>query len=117
MKTPNKLLNQSAKNLAAKHQQRLENMTTAALQKAAKKPLLESFLFLLPQPAYAAAALLLVSAGVGWMTLQNQSNELIESQTTAQLPEWLSDDQVPMDLLENPEFYQWLANQPKIPQA
>jgi len=117
MKIPNKLLNQSAEKLAAKHQQRLESMTLAALQKAEKKPLFESFLFLLPQPAYAAAALLLISAGVGWMTLQNQSNELIESQTTAQLPEWLSDDQVPMELLENPEFYQWLANQPKIPQA
>jgi len=117
MKKVNKLLDQSAQRLAAKHQQRLESMTSAALQKDEKKPLFELFLFLLPQPAYTAAALLLISAGFGWMTLQNQSNEIIESQTTAQLPEWLSDDQVPMELLENPEFYQWLAKQPKIPQA
>ncbi|MDQ7015740.1 MAG: hypothetical protein Q9N68_05110 [Gammaproteobacteria bacterium] len=115
MKKANELLNQSAHKLAEKHQQRLRQMTLEALELAEKKPFLNSLRFLLPPPAYAAAALLFISAGFGWLSLQNSSES--ESQIVAQLPEWLSDEQVPMELLENPDFYQWLAKQPKIPQA
>ena len=103
---PQQLLDQKAKQLAQRHQHRLAQMTETALTTAPNHTR-----WLSSQPALTFATLSI--AVVAWWTIATPDNERVSEITSqmAVIPAWVLDEEVPLELLEAPEFYRWLAEQ------
>ena len=101
-----KHLNHKAEKLAQKHRQRLNEMTEVALTTSSRR----SFSWLAPQPVMALATLV-VAVSVYWMLPSAEHSAPPPAMQMAVIPDWVLDDQVPLEVLESPEFYQWLAQQ------
>jgi len=125
-KVSNKL-NQKAQQLTDKHQIRLDAISTAALQyslsKEIQKPSIIQRIFntithpFLTPPATVTTAFfslcLLGIATLFWLNapLQNNINfERMQANTIASTsPTWVKDTDIPLELLENMDFYVWLS--------
>ncbi len=101
-----KQLDHKAEQLAQKHRQRLNEMTEVALTTSSRR----SFSWLAPQPALALATLV-IAVSIYWMMPSPENDLLPPAPQVAVIPDWVLDDQVPLEILESPEFYQWLAQQ------
>lgn len=101
-----KQLDHKAEQLAQRHHQRLNEITEAALATSSQRKLS----WLTPQPALAFATLA-IAVSLYWMLPSPENNALPPTLQMAVIPDWVLDDQVPLALLESPEFYQWLAQQ------
>ncbi len=106
-------LDQKAKELAFKHQKRLHEMTALAVnqQSAYTFPSLIAS-FLKPAPMMALASVLSVAVALsiflGKQDVQKSSGIV---QARADMPAWVKDTDVPLDILENMDFYVWLSQQ------
>ncbi len=111
-------LDARSEELARKHHRRLQSMTYAALDTRLRKQ--ERHWLKTGFAAAAGTALsLAVAIGIGLQlqgtedtrqsqiaTLERQPDALMEN-----LPPWVKDTDTPVELIENLEFYQWLAQQ------
>jgi hypothetical protein len=107
----NKQFDQLAQHLGQKHRHRLETMTRAALQ---IPPPITRLSWMKPAmlTAFAASATLAV---VLLIVLPEKSPT--PPATLVTLPDWVKDTDVPLTLLTNMDFYDWLAQQPDNPSA
>jgi len=108
-KTPNQYLDQHTQHLAKKHHQRLQTMTFQALDILPKK---KSSVWI--KPTLASALTLAIIASTFF--LQDTEKRTTEIPTTVAvtlpvLPEWVLDTKTPDTLIENLDFYDWLAQQ------
>ncbi len=101
-----RVLDHKTRQLAEKHRQHLDEMTEAALATSPRY----SFNWLIPQAALAVAALV-VTVSIYWMLPPAENSTPQPTMQVAVIPDWVLDDQVPLEILESPEFYQWLAQQ------
>ncbi|HEB63011.1 MAG TPA: hypothetical protein ENJ07_00870 [Gammaproteobacteria bacterium] len=111
--TPKELLNQKAEQLAQRHRRRLDEMTEMALENS----LQNRFNWLRPQPVLALATFAVVVSTYSLFSTTEHSlppSAHHSANQVAALPDWVMDDQVPLALLESPEFYDWLAKQMPI---
>jgi len=110
----NKYLDQQAEILAQRHQKRLQSMRETALQHQRQTAWWLSPFAMMLVPA-ATMALLVVSVWMPGFFL----NEITPSTEMVQLkndlpnnaPAWVADTQVPVDVLENIKFYEWLSHE------
>ncbi len=100
------LLDRKAEQLARRHKRRLAEMSQAALQPGKER----APGWLLPQPALVLAPVL-VAALIYWTLPGADRNGTTPAPQAATIPAWVLDEQVPMEILEAPEFYRWLADQ------
>ena len=108
--SPKDCLNSRQQTLADKHHSRLVKMTQEALQ-----PQENIWRSLWMKPALATAfSLLLVTSIVILNSPEKQTGSVTPD---VNLPEWVTDTEVPLTLIENLEFYDWLAQQPENKQA
>jgi hypothetical protein len=98
--TPNEYLDQHTQRLAKKHQRRLQTMTFEAIDSLPKKR--RSIWF---KPVLASAFTVAIIATT--LLLQNTEKPIV---ATA-LPAWVMDTETPVTLIENLDFYDWLAQQ------
>ncbi len=100
------LLDRKAEQLARRHNRRLDEMSQVALQpKTGRAPG-----WLLPQPALVLASVL-VAVLIYWALPGADRNTTTPAPQVATIPDWVLDEQVPLEILEAPEFYRWLADQ------
>ncbi|NOY63231.1 MAG: hypothetical protein GXP10_08805 [Gammaproteobacteria bacterium] len=99
-----KLLDRKAEQLAQRHRQRLNEMTETALAKSASR----RSIWLSPQPAL-AFTILGIAVLAFWLIPGSETD--ISAPQMAAIPDWVLDEQVPLALLESPEFYRWLTEQ------
>lgn len=107
-----KQLDIKAEQLEQRHQKRLNAITETALMTSSRR----SLNLFASQPVLAFATLVL-AVSVYWMLPPSENNTLPSAPQMAIIPDWVLDDQVPLELLESPEFYQWLAKQKPIHQT
>ncbi len=101
--TPREVLDEKARHLARRHQRRLESITNEALAPTRRRPA--------PLLPVAAVATLVVAVS-GYLLMPNDAaSPEMAAATPAPLPGWVVDDEVPLELLEQPDFYRWLAEQ------
>jgi hypothetical protein len=98
--TPNEYLDQHTQRLAEKHQRRLQTMTFEAINSLPKK---KQFIWLKPILASAFTVAIITT------TLFLQDTE--KPTATTALPAWVMDTETPETLIENLDFYDWLAQQ------
>ncbi len=117
--TPNEHLDQHEQALAKKHQQRLRAMTQEALYPQ-QQPWHASWV----KPAMVTAFSVLLVSTVIFLKAPVSINPNTDSAIPPQsmplsmpLPEWVMDTDIPLTLIENLEFYDWLAQQPEEKQA
>ncbi len=105
------ILDHKAEQLAQRHQRRLTEITEAAV---AATPRCRRSHWLAPQPALAFATLSI--AVLAWWVVPSADNEISPGSAPqmAAIPNWVLDETVPLELLESPEFYRWLAEQPEV---
>ena len=102
--SPKDSLDDREQALAQKHQRQLHSMTQEALLSRQKNWF---------KPAMATAfSIMLVTT----LVLINTSDNPGE-QVDPDLPVWVTDTNVPLNLIEHLEFYDWLAQQPENQQA
>ncbi len=101
-------LDNRAEVLARRHQRRLNEMTESALSSAQHR----RHQWFAPQPALALATIS-VAVLAWWMVPLTDDAPTYPSMAVqmATIPNWVLDDEVPLELLESPEFYHWLAEQ------
>jgi len=100
------LLDRKAEQLAGRHSRRLDEMSETALQaKTGRAPG-----WLLPRPALALASVF-IAVLIYWMLPGPDRNTTAPAARVAVIPDWVLDEQVPLEILEAPEFYRWLADQ------
>jgi len=113
---PEQLLQQGADKLAAAHQQRLHQMTRAAVYGAKPDRALSASgpswfrenAWTVVAPVFSLSLLVLV-----WQLVQ-QADVAIPSPPLAlkePVPDWVKDAEVPVAVIENIEFYQWLEKE------
>ena len=104
----NKYLDQQAEDLAQRHQIRLNAMRKKALQPQRQTVWWLNPIAMMAVPA-ATVALLIVSV---WSpdTLK-QAEPIPLAQTAEKIPAWVADTQVPVEVLENIKFYEWLSHE------
>ncbi len=109
--SPGEYLDRRKQALTHKHQRRLQRMTREAMLSRAK-PWHSSWV----KPALATAfSVMLVTTFVLLKEgTENVPNPVLQD---ADLPAWVTDTEVPLTLIENLEFYDWLAQQPENQQA
>ncbi len=100
------LLDRKAQQLAQRHSQRLDEMSRAALQTGTD----HTPGWLRPQPVLALASVC-VAVLIYWMLPAPDQNATTPNPRVATIPDWVLDEQVPLEILEAPEFYRWLADQ------
>ncbi len=102
------LLDRKAEQLARRHDQRLKEMSEVALQAGTKR----SPAWLFPRPALALASVL-VAVSIYWSAggPGPEQNAIAPPPQVAAIPDWVLDEEVPLEILEAPEFYRWLADQ------
>lgn len=106
--SPGEYLEGRKQTLTQKHQRHLHRMTQEALQSQENNNQKSWF-----KPAMATAfSVMLVTT----LVLLNTSDKSSE-QSETDLPAWVTDTNVPLNLIENLEFYDWLAQQPENQQA
>lgn len=112
----NKQLDQLAQHLEQKHRTRLDAMTRAALQAPQPTPRGQwlSAVWLKPAMITAFAASIATAAV---LLVYLPGKKPAEPATFAALPAWVTDTDIPLTLLENIEFYDWLSQQPGNPNA
>lgn len=110
-----KKLDQLAQRLEQKHRTRLEAMTRAALRtpRPSRHASRWQFPCLKPVMATGLAASAAIAALL-WLSPREQTPAMAGM---AALPEWVADTGVPLTLLANMDFYDWLARQPNNPQS
>ena len=102
-------LQQSAEQLAKKHQQRLHQMTRVAVFGERKKQTFHFDLF--TKVASVTFALLLMVVVWQVKPLQDASLSIDKHALNSDIPQWVQDTNVPVVVLENIEFYQWLEKE------
>lgn len=108
------LLEQSAEQLALRHQQRLHQMTREAVYgKRAASSRHNLWRGLRRPVAVATPALALLGVVLIWQLSQQTTNNPPALQLAADknIPAWVKDTEVPLAVLQNIEFYQWLENE------
>ncbi len=109
---PTQLLQQSADQLAQKHQQRLHQMTRQAVYGAATE--VRAARPWLRWPTLIAAPLASVlTIVVVWQLSQQLDTDTMQPTMVADstLPAWVQDTEVPVAVISNIEFYQWLEDE------
>ncbi len=106
---PNDILQSSAERLAQKHQQRLHQMTREAVYGKAKKQPFQFGMFSKVAVSVFSFALLVFL----WQAqpLQNHPPGIENIASSTDVPQWVKDADVPVAVLENLEFYQWLEKE------
>lgn len=108
-----KHLDQKAEALAQKHSHRLLQMRQRAMQHQRRSPWWLNPLAMMAVPA-AAVAILVVSLWTpGVMLNEQQPAQPLAVKTPAGIPAWVADTQVPVEVLENIQFYEWLSHELK----
>ena len=107
------LLQQSAEQLAQRHQQRLHQMTREAVYGNAVSPRNNLWCGLRWPVAVATPALAVLGVALIWQLSQQTANNQPAPQMAAggDIPAWVQDTEVPLAVLQNIEFYQWLENE------
>ncbi|HFC53516.1 MAG TPA: hypothetical protein ENJ43_03680 [Gammaproteobacteria bacterium] len=100
------LLDRKAEQLARRHHRRLDEMGDAALRPGTNRT--PDWLF--PRPALAMASVL-IAVLIYWTLPASDRSGVTSTPQTVTLPDWVLDEQVPLEILEAPEFYRWLADQ------
>ncbi len=105
----NKYLDQQAENLAQRHQARLDSMRKNALAQQRQIVWWLNPIAMMAVPA-ATMAILVVSV---WTpdVLLNEIEPVPVAQTAEKIPAWVADTQVPVEVLENIKFYEWLSHE------
>ncbi len=109
---PAELLQQSAEQLAQKHQQRLHAMTRAAVYgKAASRA--RPTLYPAWRRLVAVPVLSLLGIALVWQLSQHSGAPHTQPQLALddQVPAWVQDTDVPLAVLQNYDFYQWLEHE------
>ena len=111
--TPQQLLDVDAEKLAQEHQQRLHQMTRAAVYGKVKEGRKPAFaLWPVAVPVLSLMAITLV-----WqLTQQPEVSSLqpviaLKENVPESAPDWVRDADVPLAVIENVEFYQWLEKE------
>ncbi len=111
--SPQDILDRRQQALANKHSARLHRMTQEALQLQPSPSSLWQSAWLKPTVATAFSLMLVTS--IIFLNPANKKTHTLE--LDSHLPEWVTDTEVPLTLIENLEFYDWLAQQPENQQA
>lgn len=106
--SPRDYLEGRKQELSQKYQRQLYRMTQEALQSQKNNAQKSWFM-----PVMAATFSILLVTTLVLLNTSDQSSE----QTETDLPTWVTDTNVPLNLIENLEFYDWLAQQPENQQA
>ena len=106
---PGERLNQQAEALASRQQARLEAMTAIAVTGATVSWSAERF-------RWGVTVAVALSVAVIFMVVltqpAKQPSQLATVQSQSLIPEWVSDDAVPVSLLENMDLYVWISQHP-----
>lgn len=108
-----KQLDQHSQKLAYKHLQRLHDMTKLAVYKKSTYTLNSFFASLVkPVPIMALASIFSFAVAVS-LFLDGRKGQTPTAmlQAKADIPAWVKDTDVPLDVLENLDFYVWLSKQ------
>jgi len=126
-KTANNLkqyFDQKEVHLNKKHQQRLDKMTQNALKshlnyqsKSTRKPVFSLYSIFIdrllkPFPVVILSSLLFATIAINmlfeYQNIQEKPDSIVANY---QIPQWVKDADVPLELLENINFYVWLSQQ------
>ena len=110
-KTPNEYLDQRAQDLAEKHQQRLQAMTFQTMAPP-RQPRKVAWI----KPTLASVfSLAIIATAVFWHNAEKPTTVvttvLPALPALSVLPTWVMDTKTPDTLIENLDFYDWLAQQ------
>ena len=106
-RSPSAVLDDEARRLACRHEDALQRMTAEALAQAKRPAHRGSWWLALP---VASVMMMLVAGLLVWQGDRLETPVMAKVDPAA-LPEWVLDDSAPVTLLENIEFYAWLAEQ------
>jgi len=114
----NKYLDQQSEVLAQRHQKRLQSMRETALQHQRQTAWWLSPFAMMLVPA-ATVALLVVSVWTPELLLNETMPEAeiaqvvnkVPANMPSNVPAWVADTQVPVAVLENIKFYEWLSHE------
>ncbi len=119
-----KNLDQIEARLSQKHQQRLNEISQKALQLGSTRPLFSLHSTLIqtlikPLPILILSSLLMLSVLINtlfeYQNIQEKSPNIPDNVLVAnKIPTWVKDTQVPLELLENMDFYVWLSQHDHI---
>lgn len=109
-------LDQLAQRLEQKHRTRLDAMTRAALQAQQPPPRVPWLSAVWMKPAMITAFTASIAAAAV-LLVYLPGKKPAEPATFAALPAWVTDTDIPLTLLENIEFYDWLSQQSGNPNA
>lgn len=109
-------LDRLAQRLEQKHRTRLDAMTRAALQAPQATPCVQWLSAVWLKPAMITAFTASIAAAA-IVLVYLPGKKPAEPATFAALPAWVTDTDIPLTLLENIEFYDWLSQQPGNPNA
>lgn len=104
-------LDQQAGKLASDHEQRLKQMTHDAIRQQQAQARYSYWPWPVVSGVVASGVLLFIS--MGWWFGEPSLNQSLP-QAQGFFPALVMDDQVPLALLEEMSFYQWLAGQPEV---
>ena len=108
--------------LARRHRLHLQAMTREVLASRLQAHWQRRFIWFKPAMAAAfasVAVLLLAPLMVAKLSVDTPHTQYAQSKPgdSMNLPEWVTDTDVPLTLIENLEFYDWLAKQPDSEQV
>ncbi len=106
--SPREYLDQRKQQLTQKHQRRLQRMTVEAIQSREHS-------WHIPWKLVMASAFSIMLIATTAFLKKPETEQ--PSQPDMSLPAWVMDTEVPLTLIENLEFYDWLAQQPDNQQA
>ncbi len=114
----NKRLDQHSQELSYKYQRRLHDMTQLAIEQKSAYTLSSFFASLVkPMPMMALASIFSFAVVVSlFLDEKKVYNSTAVLQTKADIPAWVKDTDVPLDVLENLDFYVWLSKQNTLTQ-
>ena len=104
-------LDQLAQRLEQKHRLRLDAMTRAALQAPQPAPRVQWLSAVWLKPAMITAFTASIAVAVVLLIVLPEKSPTPPA-TLVTLPDWVKDTDVPLTLLTNMDFYDWLAQQP-----
>jgi hypothetical protein len=105
-RSPSAVLDDEARRLAQRHEDALRRMTAEALAQAKRPAHRGSWWLALP---VASVMMMLVAGLLVWQGGGQPETPAMAKIDPAALPAWVLDDSAPVTLLENIEFYAWLA--------
>jgi hypothetical protein len=109
-----KNLDQIEARLSKKHQQRLNEITQKSLQLGSQRRLFSFHSIIKPLPVLILTSILMSSILINtlfeYQKTQEKPENIPDNRLVAtQIPTWVKDTQVPLELLENMDFYVWLS--------